>query len=319
MRKTLLPIFIFCALASPALAQTDHKLYAPVDSIVKTFGALKEYNLAVITDTITRPFAEKEAKARAIFYWIANNISLDPKAISRNDQRMKHPENVVEKRMGTALGFSLLFQEMCSLVKIRCLSIDGYVKNSVEEITDSYEEINHSWNVVQLGQSPEQWFYVDAAKASGYLDDRQKEFTIDFTSEYFFANRELFNLDHYPDNSAWQLGKGPGKLKSFYSLPLLSSATYKYGVTAVNPEDGLIKTKINQPVAFSFPYSGEKIETVILEMGRNSRKKNSPPMNFTTSGNTLAFSYSFKEEDDYPVHIIVNGRPFASYLVEVRE
>ena len=71
---------------------------------------------------------------------------------------------------------------MCSQANIRCLSVDGYVKNFPEEINDIPDEINHSWNVVQLGLSPEEWYYVDAAKGSGYLDKKRSVFTKKFTS-----------------------------------------------------------------------------------------------------------------------------------------
>ena len=141
------------------------------------------------------------------------------------------------------------------MANIRCLTADGYVKNNANDINNKIDEINHTWNVVQLGQSPEQWFYIDAAKASGFTDAKMTSFTKLFTSEYFFADRALFNLDHFPDNAAWQLGAGPKSLKEFYSLPVISNAAYKYGLQKPKPINGYVKTKANANTAFSFTYN----------------------------------------------------------------
>lgn len=75
------------------------------------------------------------------------------------------------------------------------------------------------WAVVQLGQSPDTWYYVDPAWGSGYADAEMKVFTRSFTDAYFFTDKPIFNLQHYPDNEAWKLGGAPKNKKEFYSLP----------------------------------------------------------------------------------------------------
>jgi hypothetical protein len=300
-------------------AQNKNQAYAEVDAATEKLGALTSLNVAQITDTITAAFADKELKARAIYYWITHNIAIDPRAFKNNDKKKTLPEEVILSRKTTGLGYSLLVQEMCSYVKIRCLSIDGHIKTFAEQINEPEDEVNHSWNVIQLGQSPESWYYVDACRGSGYLDEKMTVFTRNFTSEYFFADRNIFNLDHYADNSAWQLGKGPNNLKAFYSLPIISSEAYAMGLGKPIPEVGLIKTKINKPVEFSYPYNGEKIAFIKLKIGDGKRQSLTPPMNFTTDGDVIKFSYSFKEEDEFPMTVMIDDRAFISYKVEIKE
>jgi len=302
-----------------AFANAQNAQYKAVDEVVGKLGALPDLNVATITDTITRNLANRELKARAIFYWVSNNIAIDAKATKLNDQKNKDPENVIKLRRATAQGFSLLIQEMCSLVKIRCLSIDGYLKSFPEEINEKVDETNHSWNVIQLGESPELWFYIDASRASGFLDKKMTVFTREYTPQYFFADKLLFNLDHYADNSAWQLGPGPKSRKDFYALPVISSAAYQYGLKKPVPISGSIKTKTNVPVIFSFPYNGAKLVSVDLLIGDNRKLKKPEHMNFSTSDNTLSFSYAFKEEDEFPIRIIVDGKEFMAYQVVVKE
>ena len=316
MKTFLLLVVIFSGMNN---LQAQDK-FALIDDYVKNLGALETFNVATIADTITRKFPEKKDKARAIFYWISNNISLDPKAIKLNDNKKDDPVLVVQARKATPLGFATLIQEMCSMANIRCLVVDGYIKNNPEEINNKPDEINHSWNVVQLGQSPEEWYYVDAAKASGSLDKKMTGFTKLFTSEYFFADKALFNLDHYPDNSAWQLGGDQKSLKEFYALPVIGNIAYTYGLQKPTPLTGHIKTKITNSVSFSFLYNSSKpITEISIIMGDERRQSKPEPMNFTDNGGVVKFSYKFKKADSFPVRITVDGKDLLQYYVDVEE
>lgn len=311
--------FLYAALLLSCSAFAQPK-YENVDETVKKFGSLPTLNVARIADTITAAFSGKEEQARAIFYWIANNISIDPKAVKQNDNKNTLPETVIELRRSNALGFSLLFQEMCSHVNIRCLSVDGYVKYSAAEINEKADEKNHSWNVVQLGQSPETWYYADAYKASGFLDKKMTAFTKQFTGEYFFTDRQLFNLAYYPDNEAWQLGLGPKSLKDFYALPVLGNGAFDLGLRKPVPATGYIKTKVGIPVVFSFGATGDKRPKEISLLIGDDRKPIKPePMDFDDSGAAIRFTYKFKKEDTYPVKIVADGKEVLQYMVEVNE
>ena len=74
-------IFLFLVLCTNTLliAQNIPNKYKAVDDAVEKLGPLNNFNVAIIADTITQKFADNEQKARAIFYWISNNIQIDPK------------------------------------------------------------------------------------------------------------------------------------------------------------------------------------------------------------------------------------------------
>lgn len=294
--------------------------YKKVDRVVASFGPMPSMNVAQIADTISRQFSKKEEKARGFFYWIANNIAIDGKATRANDQKKSDPEVVVQVRKATPLGFAKLFNEMCSMGNIRCLVVDGYVKNSPEDIGNPADEINHSWNVVQLGTSPDEWYYVDVARASGSLDKKQINFTPAFTSNYFFADRALFNLDHYPDNQAWQLGAGPKGLKDFYALPVFTNGSYHYGLKKPSPFLGIIRANIKSAVQFSFIQSGDHpINNINLLIGEGNRQQKTEALVFTDDAGNIRFSYQFKREDSFPVSIQIDGKTVLQYMVEVTE
>jgi hypothetical protein len=318
MKKILL-FFILSMGFGYSYAQTNPFKY--IDDEVAKFGALPTANIATIADTITRKFRDNEQKVRAIYYWIANNIAIDPKATKQIDQKNTLPERVIALRKTTALGFSLLVQEMCSYAKIRCLSVDGYVKNYAKEINEKSDEKNYSWNVVQLGKSPETWYYIDACRASGFLDKDEKIFTKQFTSQYFFADKTLFNLIYFPDNMAWQLGEAPVKsLNSYYQLPIIGNYAVALEMRKPMPLTGFIKTKLNKPVNFSFGINNENtINKISLLIGDDKKKPKEEPMNFDNNSGQISFSYTFKKEDTFPLRIIVDGKIILEYIIEVSE
>ena len=316
--KNIVLLLSFLIMTSFVFAQSNSSKYKAVDEAVAKLGALLTLNVATIADTITKRFTTKEQQARAIFYWIANNISIDPKATKQNDDKNSLPEKVIELRKATPLGFSLLVQEMCSAANIRCLSVDGYVKNFASEINETADEKNYSWNVIQLGQSPETWFYADASRASGYLDKKLSAFTKQFTGEYFFADRKLFNLTYFPDNSAWMLGAGPKNKKEYYALPVINNYAFALQLQNPRPAIGYIKTTLKKPVNFSFTIKDD-VKNISLLAGDDKKQPKPEAMNFNNSDGLITFAYQFKKEDTFPLRIIADGREILQYIVEVTE
>jgi hypothetical protein len=206
---------------------------------------------------------------------------------------------------------------MCSSADIRCLTVDGFVKNNAAQINEKGVEINHSWAVVQLGQSPETWFYVDPAFGSGYTDAEMKVFTPAYTDAYFFTEKQIFNQQHYPDNEAWKLGSGPKSKKDFFELPVIRVAAMEMEMKKFSPNEGYVKAKVNKAVSFSFTFNGKE-EITKVELGIGEKKKYKvKEIPFSYSGVTLSFSYKFEEENAYPVTVFVNGKELMIYYVDV--
>ncbi len=316
-KNILISILILATFCSNA--QVDKYKY--IDDAVAKIGAMPKNNVAEIAGKITKDFKANEDKARAIFYWIANNIAIDAKATKKNDPKNPLPELVIASRKTTPLGFSLLVQEMCSYAKIRCLSIDGFVKNNAEEINTKGAEKNYSWNVVQLGQSPETWYYIDACRASGTIDAKYTVYTKEFTSQYFFTDKRLFNLIYFPDNMAWQLGEAPVKnLNAYFQLPIISNYAVALEMRKLAPLTGFIKTKINIATNFSFTINNENVInkiTLLKVVGKKVSKEEA--MNYTNDNGVITFSYTFKKEEEFQLQVVVNGKVLLQYLVEVKE
>lgn len=315
--KTVTTLLLF--VSANSFAQTSDPDFKEIDDHVKSLGSLDTLNMGTISYTVTKNFPDNRDKVRAIFDWIAYNISYDVKAGRNNDNEKSTPDLVLKNRKGTAAGYAALFQDMCSVVKIRCLTVDGYAKSRIEQIGEKPDEFNHTWAVVQLGESPDKWYYVDPTWGSGYTDEKISKFTKEYNDDYFFADRGIFNYQHYPINSAWQLGPGPKNLKDFISLPVVKSAAFQFDISRFIPNDGHIKARVKKAVSFNLKIAGrEEVEIVALEIG-GTKKKKTKTVDHSYSKGSIVFNYEFEEEDVYPVTVLINNKPVLGYLVEVNE
>lgn len=308
---------IFLLGGSAVLAQKRNPDFKVVDEYVKSLGSLDTLNMGSISYVVTQKFPDKKDKVRAIFDWIAYNISFDCKASRNNGNEKNTSDDVLKLRKTNASGYAALFQDMCSVIKIRCLTVEGYVKTKLEEINQKPDEFNHTWDVVQLGQTSDTWYYVDPTLGSGYTDEKVTVYTKAYNDAYFFADRKTFNEQHFPNNLAWFLGDGSKNIKDFLSLPLVKSAAYEYDISEYAPAKGLIKTKINKDVQFSFKASG-KIDIIALAIGEDKKKK-IKTVDYTFDGGIVRFKFKFEQEDNYPVTILINNKPVLGYFVSAGE
>lgn len=313
----LLLVFFLTLFSLNTTAQTNGHDFSAVDDYAKKLGTLEGMSMGTIQNVVARKFTDKMDRARVIYDWIALNISFDVKANKAGANAKLTVSDVLKTRKASSSGFAMLFQDLCSSADIRCLTVDGFLKTNTLEIGDKSTDINHTWAVVQLGESPETWFYVDPAMGSGYFGPDKKSFIPYFNTGYFFTEKNLFNWDHYPDNDAWKLGSAPRSRGDFFELPIIGNASYEYGLKSFSPKSGKYKTKATKPVNFSFrlnPNVEIKTVTVISGMKKKLRTKD---VEFSFSGGQLGFTVQFEEENSYPVVIKVNGKELITYEVDV--
>ena len=174
--------------------------------------------------------------------------------------------------------------------------------------------------MIQLGQSPESWYYVDPEWGSGYIDNKATLFTKKFNDNYFFANKALFNIQHFPDNMAWQLGgTGPKTAKVFFSQPIVKKEASEFSISSFMPVEGFIKATTKTAVPFNLKVpSNTKIDIVALQLGTD-KKTRTKTVDYTFNNGTVSFTYKFDEEDTYPVTVLINNKPVLGYIAEISE
>jgi hypothetical protein len=312
MTKFILAVAIFTlGFASISNAQN----YEAVDQKVAALKITDSLDVIRLGKYLGGQFTEPAEKVRAFYYWIANNISFDLKAYTGDIDKADEPGVVLKKRKGTSLGYANLFQEFCTANDIRCLKIDGYAKYSVYDLENPITEINHTWNIVQLGKTPDKWHNVDISWAAGTADNEMKKFTKRYTTEWFFTEKNVFSYTHFARIDEWRMANKNMKLKEFNKLPVIREGYVKFGGIKYTPAEGITKVKTEGKFIITIQLSkASSVTKVNLQLSDEKNAKQEPAI-FTQRGNMLTITIPNKEGQEIPVYVYLNDYLTLAYFV----
>lgn len=228
-------MFIRRFLLFPLIFLSSQTIFSSDFSMVDSWAINAPDNLTDIeslTDYLANnnSFDDKD-KARSFFMWIANNISIDVKALTTFNQGATDPQIVLSSKKSLSKGYANLFKVMCENSGIPCEVVDGYYKDHLYYPEKKFSSPNHSWNAVRINKK---WHLIDISLASGTLQ-RKSSFVEKITSNimgknpinseiifekkmndtFFMTSPEIFVLSHLPVDPMWQLLHNPIDLNIF--------------------------------------------------------------------------------------------------------
>lgn len=318
-QSVVLVVFIlfFSILAAPSWAQ-----YASVDSIVDHYPKIVKESKQ-LTQLINRDFSGQEQKARAIFRWVATNVSYDIKiaesmnnvsktAFAYSNQKEKQlkekqfKENLVNEtlnsRKAVCHGYSALIEVLCEETGLESKIVTGTLKTDPSEIGSIPKAINHAWNIVKING---QWKLIDATLAAGFISANTGLFKSYFNDGYFCTEPERFFLNHYPADEKWLL---INKTKNdFATLPLYFGNYLKFGYRITAPIKGiqavnagsfkLLIGGLQQYDGIGYSFNNDKIIEIDQE------------------DNTKGFDISLEGKNGQYLSIYVNGKIIVMYKI----
>jgi hypothetical protein len=179
--------------------------YEKIDTYVSNTPKSAETSIDSLVSYLIQPANDDFEKARAIYVWMAKNISYDYEAFFSGNYDDTSAANVLLKRKSICDGYSNLFMEMANKAGIMCIKITGYAKGYGYKPGDIFSgNPNHAWNAVKLDN---QWYLIDVTWSAGYISD--KVFVFNFNDRYFLTSPDIFILDHFPLDPKWQLLEDP--------------------------------------------------------------------------------------------------------------
>jgi hypothetical protein len=242
-------LFFSCVNATGIFAQQD---FSYIDFKVKNIDAPKPDSLARL---LTKDYFLELDKVRAIYSWVAQNISYNTGifSFSRNQRTLpllEHDEDtavnwasanemtairVMKKRIAICDGYAKLFQTLCDYAGIRSEIIIGYARSGYAR--ESKFRTNHSWNAVMIDGK---WHLLDVTWGSGYVN-YGNQFIHQMDEKYFLSDPATFFLDHDPEDLSWTLLTDPPASSEYRRSPYRLKNFIKYNITSHFPEKGIIE------------------------------------------------------------------------------
>ena len=285
MKLSVLVVFLFQIVYS--------QNYSTVDNLVSKYPSRFD-SLDNLANKINIDFQSDELKVRALFIWLVKNMKYNVnyshhKSLEMNvfyseyqkkrflSQRRKSKITSIWKSMhGDCSDFTYIFEELCKLINVECVTIKGISKNNVDLIGTDIFLKNHAWNGVKINN---EWKLIDLAWASGYDTNL---FPINKTNDfYFFPNPQELSNTHFPVDKKWQLIEEPIDKNEFLNSPLLFSHYFDLGYELEDNQTGCLKIK-NKTIELIFDS---------IDLSRNLYY-NVPNKNYSKKLNPIRQSYN---------------------------
>ena len=320
--KNIFPFLLFSLFCFSASAQLNYKAvdYTEVDAWVRAINNKKIHKEADLAKMIKTKYPERHLRLRAIYVWVAENISYDCVGLHNKKLARTKSSDVLNQKKSICQGYANLFLELCNQCNIPCEIIGGIAKTNF----DVYGK--HAWNRVKM--EDDKWYLIDATWGAGYADPQCKIYTKKFNDHYYLTPPEVFIYMHYPSKKEMQLLDVPISKKKFKSLPLARDGAYIHALAPATPDNYLITVKANENFHLSLPtMNNSKIDSVSFNIIRKKTitindtvyrlaEKHIPKM--SRSGDEYIIDYSFKINGDFYLEIILNGYPAFEYEVKIK-
>jgi len=301
--------------------------YNSVDSIVlkypKHFETPKQ-----LADQIQKDFTSEYDKSRAIFTWMALNISYDvktflnPKPIKsitfktqlEKDLKLQEIKNktikeVFKKQLAICSGYSLLFNHLATLVGLKSDIIQGMSKTTFDDIGQKKTRINHAWNSVMIEGT---WRLIDVTWGAGMIVNKQNLWVREFNPIYFDTNPKIFFFNHLPVSRVWQTQILDEQ--EFLKAPLLYELFFAESYEILEPKSGIIEAADNQKIKFKIKNLSRYDNLAYRGKLDASTQINS----IKDEDNILEFDIFYHKKEGRFITLYVNSKAIAAFNVVLK-
>jgi len=204
-------------------------------------------------------------KARAIYVWLAENISYNDEAYNVKDYSGNSAQAVFKNRKAVCGGFSNLYKALGNEMGLEIKKVSGYSKGFGYKIGDKMTTTDHAWNVIKIDGK---WRVFDATWGEGYgknIDGKLKS-TKKFNDYWFNVDPYETIFNHYPENLEYLLVKPLLSLSEYEQLPKVSGSYFALGFNGKETYD-LLRSNPNleTPSMYKVAIHIEKIDAPKLK------------------------------------------------------
>ena len=214
-----------------SVAKTD---YSAIDSYVKSLSIPASMSYADAVKKITAKSKTEKEKARAIYDFIAFNISYNTGKMNVGSVTISsggldaYYEGIAREtwndRNGVCEGYGRLFVELCKAAGLNAEYISGSNKKYKHTYKTAYGK--HGWNVVHIGN---EHVLLDSCWGAGNTNGN--EFTFKFKDEWFDVDPYVMIFSHFPNEEKYQYLSPAVSREKFDVLPRIDPSVTQAGIS----------------------------------------------------------------------------------------
>ena len=209
-----LALLLLFAVGSASVLHAQQLSYSKSEITQRTqqIPAEDTHSVGTLAAALTDGLAGDEAKAYAIYSWVAHNLTYDRLAVENVTTYASLEEvtnEALTKRMGVCMHYAQLMDALADEAGIPSLVVSGYVKSDRE-----IYKIPHAWNALKIEGD---WYLFDPTWGSGYFDRSTKLYRQEFSEKYFKIPPSQMIKTHMPFDPLMQMLYYPRSASEFVS------------------------------------------------------------------------------------------------------
>ncbi|CAG8560557.1 4048_t:CDS:2 [Paraglomus occultum] len=242
-------------------------------------GTSKANTVRELSKRLTSRWKGKEIyQLRAIYTWIAENISYDANAFFSGKPGSQNADDVMKKGTAVCDGYAELFKALAEEAGLNVRKITGKAKGAGYKPGDDLEtsQLEHAWIGVCLDG---EYLLIDPTWGAGTLNGRT--FNRHFDPFYFLASPQQFIYSHLPDDENEQYLSPPVTQELFIKLPFVKPPFFRSGLMLVEYVGSEIKVKHDKfemevvrcipdeskPLHAVLEWEGKKVNCLVQRVG----------------------------------------------------
>ncbi len=178
-----------------------------------------------ISARVTDPFE----RVKALHDWVVTRLRYDSASLT-GTRKPQDAKTVFDTRLGVCEGYARLLVELGKHSGDRFVYLTGEVREEHGELAP----IGHAWNAVEVKGA---WYLVDAT----WDDPVMKDGSDAYRTDYLFIPPSLAGLNHFPDESRWQLRAPAISRAEFLRQPMATPGLAKEHLELKSPARAVVQ------------------------------------------------------------------------------
>lgn len=320
--KQVITALLFFLLFNVVQSQNYDNVDARVAMYPKQYASANQ-----LADQIAKDFTTDRERARAIYTWLAINVSYDLETlyngqtqvnfsyVDQKDLKRKlaaintHTANqTLRTNKAICEGYAQAFKKTSELMGIPCMLVGGFSKGDVTDIGVFPSEENHAWNAVKINNK---WYLVDATWGAGYSNG--DTWVQRFNDFFFLTDPDEFALTHFPSEPEWLFTKKRFTKKQFYETPFYEKAFFKNKLNLLSPLHGELIVKSNSAIEFIMAEIPKNVTLYYAFKGNKYSKRIEP----SCINGKCYFKIPFTDNKNTELLIFANERTALQYKIKL--